>query len=190
MQVLAILHRLILQHNSCHKTVSQLTRCYHKKKNVKKTEHVITLEGGELLFGVTPITMCLEARRRSVHCLYFNPASERAVKLARAGERDGIRSMEMSRSGLDAMCQHVDRYKGRYVHQGILADVSRLHYYPLDYKTPQIQHYPPIPPEPDTSTSAPVWVVLCSVRDPGNLGSIIRTCYYLGVSRYHAPAQL
>merc|ERR1719208_651039 len=29
----------------------------------------------------------------------------------------------------------------------------------------------------------PVWVVLCSVRDPGNLGSIIRTCYYLGVSR-------
>ena len=29
----------------------------------------------------------------------------------------------------------------------------------------------------------PVWVLLCSVKDPGNLGSIIRTCYYLGVSR-------
>ena len=25
--------------------------------------------------------------------------------------------------------------------------------------------------------------MLCSVKDPGNLGSIIRTCYYLGVSR-------
>ena len=29
----------------------------------------------------------------------------------------------------------------------------------------------------------PVWVLLCSVKDPGNLGSIVRTCFYLGVSR-------
>ena len=41
------------------------------------------------------------------------------------------------------------------------------------------------PPAPDLpcSSLAPVWVLLCSVKDPGNLGSIIRTCYYLGVSR-------
>ena len=40
-------------------------------------------------------------------------------------------------------------------------------------------------PEPElpSSSPAPVWVLLCSVKDPGNLGSIIRTCYYLGVSR-------
>ena len=30
---------------------------------------------------------------------------------------------------------------------------------------------------------APVWVLLCSVRDPGNLGAIIRSCYFLGVTR-------
>ena len=36
---------------------------------------------------------------------------------------------------------------------------------------------------PLSSSLAPVWVLLCSVKDPGNLGSIIRTCYYLGVSR-------
>ena len=42
-------------------------------------------------------------------------------------------------------------------------------------------------PAPDlpsiSSAAAPVWVLLCSVKDPGNLGSIIRTCYFLGVSR-------
>ena len=38
-------------------------------------------------------------------------------------------------------------------------------------------------PELPSSSQAPVWVLLCSVKDPGNLGSIIRTCYYLGVSR-------
>ena len=41
----------------------------------------------------------------------------------------------------------------------------------------------PPAPELPCSSKAPVWVLLCSVKDPGNLGSIIRTCYYLGVSR-------
>ena len=41
----------------------------------------------------------------------------------------------------------------------------------------------PPAPELPSSSLAPVWVLLCSVKDPGNLGSIIRTCYYLGVSR-------
>ena len=56
-------------------------------------------------------------------------------------------------------------------------------YYPLDYQVPQ-HSPPPLPPAslvPDPP--APVWVLLCSVRDPGNLGAIIRSSYFLGVSR-------
>ena len=61
------------------------------------------------------------------------------------------------------------RYKEHHVHQGIVADVSPLRYEPLA-------------PAPAPAPGA-VWVVLCSVRDPGNLGAIVRTCHYLGVAR-------
>ena len=57
------------------------------------------------------------------------------------------------------------------MHQGIVADVSPLRYEPL---APD--------PAPAPAPGA-VWVVLCSVRDPGNLGAIVRTCHYLGVAR-------
>ena len=123
---------------------------------------------------------------RTIHCLYYNPGSAKAADLAQASEEDGIKCVEISRPGLDSLCRQVDRYKEHHVHQGIVADVTKLHYYPLDYTMPQIV----VPQEPhlekprqNNRDFTPVWVLLCSVRDPGNLGSIIRSCYYLGVSR-------
>ena len=121
---------------------------------------------------------------RTVHCIYYNPGSEKAVTIARRGQENGLKCVEVSRSGLDTLCREVDRYKGRHVHQGIVADVSRLHYYPLDYRVPQLSLTPSPHDKGDhISSASPVWVLLCSVRDPGNLGSIVRTCYYLGVTR-------
>ena len=58
-----------------------------------------------------------------------------------------------------------------------------VRYYPVDYEVPQ-HDPPPLPPASLVPASpAPVWVLLCSVRDPGNLGAIVRTCYFLGVTR-------
>ena len=137
---------------------------------------------------------------RTVHCLYYNPGSVKAAEIAHEGRSRGVACEELSRPGLDSLCRQADRYKEHHVHQGIVADVSRLRYvallfiitvpiitccryYPLDYSVPQ-HSPPPLPPSSLVpAPSVPVWVLLCSVRDPGNLGAIIRSCYFLGVSR-------
>ena len=105
------------------------------RKKVKYLE----LEGGEVLYGIQPVKMCLRAARRTVHCIYYNPGSQRARLLAEEGRERGLRVEELDRQGLEVICQAVDRYKEHHVHQGIVADVSKLYYQPLDYSMPQVK---------------------------------------------------
>eukprot|EP00092_Neocalanus_flemingeri_P104955 GFUD01134474.1.p1 GENE.GFUD01134474.1~~GFUD01134474.1.p1 ORF type:complete len:202 (+),score=73.66 GFUD01134474.1:53-607(+) len=48
---------------------------------------------------------------------------------------------------------------------------------------PQVTQSPPVIPPRPANSPPPVWLLLCSVKDPYNLGTIIRTAYYLGVER-------
>ena len=89
---------------------------------------------------MSPVKMCLRAARRTVHCIYYNPGSQRARLVAEEGRERGIRVEELDRQGLEVVCQAVDRYKEHHVHQGIVADVSKLYYQPLDYSMPQVKH--------------------------------------------------
>ena len=98
----------------------------------------LELEGGEALYGIQPVKMCLRAGRRTVHCIYYNPASQRARQVAEEGRERGVRVEELDRQGLETVCQAVDRYKEHHVHQGLVADVSRLYYQPIDYSMPQV----------------------------------------------------
>ena len=77
---------------------------------------------------------------RTVHCLYYNPGSVKAAKIAREGRSRGIACEELNRAGLDSLCRQADRYKEHHVHQGIVADVSKLYYQPIDYSMPQVKH--------------------------------------------------
>ena len=99
----------------------------------------LALEGGEALYGIQPVKMCLRAARRTVHCIYYNPGSQRARLLAEEGRERGLRVEELDRQGLEVICQAVDRYKEHHVHQGIVADVSKLYYQPIDYSMPQVK---------------------------------------------------
>ena len=63
-----------------------------------------------------------------------------------------------------------------------MADCSRLNCYPLDYTTPHVCPSSAHGPNP-APTTPPVWLLLCSARDPMNLGSTVRTAHYLGVER-------
>ena len=115
---------------------SQLRFLYRRKKT---TEHCIELQG-EILYGIQPVKLCLLANRRcksllfttrhvlfrTVHCLYYNPGSVKAAAIADEGRGRGVACEELSRPGLDSLCRQVDRYKEHHVHQGIVADVSRL----------------------------------------------------------------
>ena len=48
-------------------------------KKVKKPLY-ISLQG-EVLYGAHPVQMALSARRRTIHCLYYNPDSDRAEQV-------------------------------------------------------------------------------------------------------------
>ena len=63
---------------------------------------------------------------RTVHCLYYNPGSVKAAEIAREGRSRGVTCEELNRAGLDSLCRQADRYKEHHVHQGIVADVSKL----------------------------------------------------------------
>ena len=110
-----------------------------KNKAGRRKVKYLELEGGEALYGIQPVKMCLRAARRTVHCLYYNPGSERARLLAEEGRQMGLRVEELDRQGLEVVCQAVDRYKEHHVHQGIVADVSKLYYQPIDYSMPQVK---------------------------------------------------
>jgi len=149
------------------------------KKQTSKTGY-ISLQG-EILYGVHPVSMALAAMRRTVHCLYYNKASEKAEQVVKLCKEKGIPFRHLDTQALTDLCRQADKYKERHVHQGVVLDVSKLYHYPMDYLMPQVVQPPP--PPPPSSTSPPVWVLLCSVKDPYNLGSIVRTSYFLGVSR-------
>ncbi len=63
----------------------------------------------------------------------------------------------------------------RGAHKGICADVSRLNYGIADVPTPQKMIVE------SEERKNKFWLMLCCVGDPHNLGSIVRTAYYLGV---------
>lgn len=128
---------------------------------------------GDLLYGILPVTLAIQAGRRTIHRLYCNPGSRRAVEAAALVQ--GVEVVEMDREALDGICRQVDKYKEHHVHQGLVADVSRLHHSPLDYSI--LQDTRP----PDGLTRPPLWLLLCGVRDPINLGTIVRTAHFLGV---------
>ena len=125
---------------------------------------------------------CLYYNYNCLYYLYYNPCSFRTKKLVQVCQERGVVCKEVDRAGLTDICMQMDRYKER-VHQGVVADVSKLYHYPIDYTMPQVtQSSPVIHPRPDNSTP-PVWLLLCTIKDPYNLGAILRTAYYLGVEK-------
>ena len=162
------------------------TRCIlgRSKHRYKKEEYISF--SGDLLYGIQPVSLALKAKRRTVHRIYYNPGSARAVEIAKVAQ--GVDIVELKREALDSVCRQVDRYNEHHVHQGIVADVSRLHHVPYDFRRTQpwlqSESSPPVE-EPRTLNSdrLPLWLLLCSVRDPMNLGTILRTSHFLGVDR-------
>ena len=154
------------------------------KHNRRKEEYISF--SGDLLYGIQPVSLALKAGRRNVHRIFYNPGSPRAAQVAKAATE--VETVELRREALDSMCRQVDRYKEHHVHQGIVADVSRLHHIPYDFTRTQpwinAESLPPDKAYVETNINRPkLWLLLCSVRDPMNLGTILRTSHFLGVDR-------
>ncbi|XP_055113035.1 rRNA methyltransferase 1, mitochondrial [Symphalangus syndactylus] len=124
----------------------------------------------ELLFGLSPCLLALQAARRSVARLLLQAGKAglqgKRAELLRMAEARDIPVLRPRRQKLDTMC----RYQ---VHQGVCMEVS------------------PLRPRPwrEAGEASPgddpqqLWLVLDGIQDPRNFGAVLRSAHFLGVDK-------
>lgn len=180
---------LLYYKNCCHKVIRKwqtLRMCssvqfnegkpskqpYKPKKKKKEFGVFVT---GEILFGVHSVSMALEAGKRKVYTIYYNDGSPRTFETVALARSKGITVKQESRNLLSQLTANNSKVAG--AHKGICADVS-----------PLIQRAVNVPPDEESEDlllfkRGQLWLLLCSIGDPFNLGAIIRSAYFLGADR-------
>ncbi|KAK2166270.1 hypothetical protein LSH36_40g08075 [Paralvinella palmiformis] len=134
---------------------------------------------GQMIYGKFPIVTALQTRKRTIYQLYLksNLWEERDDRTADVID-DIINLANDNQIPIEAVSKYIlnllvdDPMQGLRQHQGICADVSPLHYIPVD-----------LGDEREMGQVPKVWLVIQSVQDPNNFGALLRSAYYLGVDR-------
>lgn len=156
---------------------------------------------GEIIFGIYPVLLALNAKRRKLHCLFYKKGledrSERIKEILDVGRKQNIKI-----HGLGTI-QFKQILKGDQVHQGICCDAS-----PLPFEELHDEHYShlikPISDiacgdstkEEDSLEGQPgaltmesrekanqLWLYLDRIHDPMNFGAVLRSAYFMGVDK-------
>lgn len=93
-----------------------------RRKNEKAVD-LVRVEG-EILYGINPVQMALQAGKRKFHRIYFNESSKRTSGIVNAGKLHGVRCVKVERQVLNQLARHSSKEVG--VHQGVCADVEKL----------------------------------------------------------------
>lgn len=141
------------------------------------TESTVPKMVGEGVYGVGPVLAALSAGRREFYALYVQEGLDLSgnnrkkkdkkgfERVLRIAEKIGLSKKEISKHDLNMV---VDNRP----HQGLVLDASPL-------EMVGIKELDPVPMEEE---KVPLWVALDEVTDPQNLGAIIRSSYFFGVS--------
>lgn len=122
----------------------------------------------EILYGIHPVNLALESKRRTFYCLYHKPVkgNSRISSIIHKCKDLGIDVVPHSVKQLNRLAE------GTHVHQGICAQVT-----PLPVKEIAANYM-----LEQTETKQPSLTLLVDrLQDPMNLGAVLRTCYFLGV---------
>ncbi|KAL6463374.1 hypothetical protein MHYP_G00277650 [Metynnis hypsauchen] len=124
----------------------------------------------DMVFGVAPCLLALSQARRTPSRLFVKSSEghlrEAVQRVCEEALRHGVPIQQVSKRELDKMT-------GGMVHQGVCLQASRLGFLAKEKSTrPENGGHP-----------HPLWLVLDGVQDPMNLGSILRSAYFLGVDR-------
>ena len=146
----------------------------NEKRNLAPNEEVIFVEG-EILSGIYPVQLSLKSGLRKFNAVYYNEHSKRAKQIVESTEVKAKCGKIVSTTfeGISQLARQSEK-GGKAVHQGICADVSRLI---------PVQWSPDEQDVDDDEVDKKLWLLLCSIRDPMNLGAILRSAYFLGVER-------
>lgn len=148
------------------------TEAQHLHKGTQKVKACLKgrKEREDRVFGVAPCLLALSQGKRKPRCLFVKSTEgrqrEAAQKVCEEALRRGVPIQQICKRDLDKMT-------GGMVHQGLCLQAS-----PLNFIT-----------EEESTTSQPgghphpLWLVLDGVQDPMNLGTIMRSAYFLGVDR-------
>lgn len=129
---------------------------------------------GEVIFGLHPVYLALQAERREkFHTLFVDDKfMERGVT---SQALSGV--LELARQGqvkiVEASKLLLDQLSGNRPHQGVCLDADCLNVTEWTYET-EISSCP---------QGLPIWLLLHNIQDPMNLGAILRTAYYLGLDK-------
>ncbi|EME30747.1 rRNA methyltransferase 1, mitochondrial [Galdieria sulphuraria] len=131
--------------------------------------------GDDFIYGVTPVYAALTVKTRNpIRCLYlqenadFSKRKDAALlqKIVQLAEEANIPSKTLNKGDLNNL-------SGQRPHQGIILQAAPLQ---LEY----IEQLPSTGLSPDEA--APIWLALDEVMDPQNLGSLLRTACFLGIT--------
>lgn len=130
------------------------------------------------LFGIHPISCALEARRRSVHVVFYRKdlldRNSRIKEIVHLCQESNVKTIPATRNKFDGLLPQPNT-----PHQGILAKVSRLLYTPLAPCTlDSVRNL-----VESSENSNQIWLLLNDIQDPMNFGSILRSSYFLGAHK-------
>ncbi|XP_064459941.1 rRNA methyltransferase 1, mitochondrial-like [Ornithodoros turicata] len=149
-----------------------------KQSSKRPSRKINTIEvKGDLIFGLYPTLLALQARKREFYSLYVKKSKLKDDESISTGVLCEIMKLA-NEQGL--VPQPVSGYvlsdlmKGE-VHQGVILEASHL--IPVDQS--QISAS-----DMEVMTGrCPVWLLLDRIQDPMNFGAVLRSSYYFGVKK-------
>lgn len=127
----------------------------------------------ELVFGVSPCLLALTQGKRTLTQLFVKRTEGRqrqsVEKVCEEAVKRGVPIRHITKREMEKMT-------GGVVHQGLCLQATPLSFLTKEQSSSQEGNWPPGKP-------CPMWLVLDGVQDPMNLGSVLRSAYFLGVDR-------
>lgn len=132
----------------------------------------------DCLYGIHPISCALEAKRRSIHAVFYRKdlldRNERIKAIVKQCQEHNVQAKAVSRHKIDSLLPQ----RSDAPHQGVLAKVSKLDYLPVTCTNRFLEKL-----IEENQNSNQLWLLLNEIQDPMNFGSILRTSYFLGIHK-------
>lgn len=141
------------------------------------TESTIPKIVGEGIYGVGPVLAALSAGRREFYALYVQEGLDLSGNNRKKKDKKGFEKVLKLAEKIGLSIKDISKHDLNMVvdnrpHQGLVLDASPL-------EMVKIKELDPVLTEGE---KGPLWVALDEVTDPQNLGAIIRSAYFFGVS--------
>lgn len=132
---------------------------------------------GEGIYGVGPVLAALSAGRREFYALYTQEGLDLSGNNKKKKDKKGFEKVlriadKLGVSRTETSKHDLNMFTDNRPHQGLVLDASPL----------EMVNIRELDRVLSDGEAAPLWVALDEVTDPQNLGAIIRSAYFFGVS--------